>query len=443
MTRHVLVVCPEGEPVYAARQRCLGRPASIVNGVSVEPGAVSAAQSPGRPLRRAIWRLSRIRVDRSGVRWQRALDIGIAGSLGTYGALAGLTSGEYPSPGPVTALLVGGAGAALVLRRSHPRLSALLALSLLALPSLFFGSYQAGSSLLIGLTASFSAAAYGTSRWFVAAAVVGFAVIDSLAGPASGGTLIEFVGTVAFVAVALGAAAAAGFVVCRMRALVAANIALRELVEQEAVALTHAAVEAERRRVAAELHDILSHGLGVVVLQTTAADHAWTSNPDRAREAVRAASRTALDAVDQLHTLLSAVRDTPDGGLTPVPTLADLDALAAASSSRGFEVDLVIEGTPRPVPAAVQASVYRVAQEGITNALRHSGARGCHIRIGYDPDVVTVQVEDDGSGSKSRSSVGSQLGLVGIRERARLFGARVEAGPREPRGWQLRVEFPA
>lgn len=159
------------------------------------------------------------------------------------------------------------------------------------------------------------------------------------------------------------------------------------------------------------------------------------------------ASRTALDAVDQLHTLLSVVRDTPDGGLTPVPTLADLDALAVASSSRGFQVDLVIDGTPRPVPAAVQASVYRVAQEGITNALRHSGARGCRIRIRYDPDAVTVQVEDDGSGSgagsASGSAVGSQLGLVGIRERARLFGGRVEAGPREPKGWQLHVEFPA
>lgn len=386
-------------------------------------------------------------MDRSDALWQRAIDVGIAGVLGTYGAMAGLTSGEYPHPGPVTSVLVGAAGAALATRRSRPRLSVLLALSFLVLPSLLFGSYQAGSSLLIGLTASFSAAAYGASRWFVATAVAGFGVLDSLAGLASGHTLVEFLGSVAFVVAALGAAAAAGFVVCRMRALVAANIALRELVEQEAVALTHAAVEAERRRVAAELHDILSHGLGVVVLQTTAADHAWTVNPDRAREALLAANRTALDAVDQLHTLLSVVRDTPDGSLTPVPTLADLDALAAASSTRGFQVDLLIDGTPRPVPAAVQASVYRVAQEGITNALRHSGARGCRIRIRYDPSVVTVQVEDDGSGAGSGSgtgsAVGSQLGLVGIRERARLFGARVEAGPREPKGWQLRVEFPA
>jgi signal transduction histidine kinase len=372
------------------------------------------------------------------------MDVGIAGALAAYGAMAGLTSGEYPRPGPVTAVLVGAAGAALVARRSHPRPGILLALSFLAVPSLLFGSYQAGSSLLIGLTGSFSAAAYGASRWFVAIAVVGFAVVDSLA-LAARGAFSEFAGSVAFVVLALGAAAAAGFVVCRLRALTAANIALRELVEHEAATLTHAAVEAERLRVAAELHDILSHGLGVVVLQTTAADHAWTSNPDRAREAVRVASRTALDAVDQLHTLLSVVRDTPDGGLTPVPTVADLDALAVASSSRGFQVDLVIDGTPRPVPAAVQASVYRVAQEGITNALRHSGARGCRIRIRYDPDAVTVQVQDDGSGSGSRpgSSVGSQLGLVGIRERARLFGGRVVAGPREPKGWRLRVEFPA
>lgn len=206
------------------------------------------------------------------------MDIGIAGALAAYGATAGLTSGEYPSPGPVTAVLVGAAGPALVARRSHPRPSILLALSFLAVPSLLFGSYQAGSSLLIGLTGSFSAAAYGASRWFVAIAVVGFAVVDSLA-LAARGAFSEFAGSVAFVVAALGAAAATGFVVCRLRALTAANIALRELVEHEAATLTHAAVEAERLRVAAELHDILSHGLGVVVLQTTAADHAWTKQP--------------------------------------------------------------------------------------------------------------------------------------------------------------------
>lgn len=159
------------------------------------------------------------------------------------------------------------------------------------------------------------------------------------------------------------------------------------------------------------------------------------------------ASRTALDAVDQLHTLLSVVRDTPDGGLTPVPTLADLDALAVASSSRGFQVDLVIDGTPRPVPAAVQASVYRVAQEGITNALRHSGARGCRIRIRYDPDAVTVQVEDDGSGSGAGSASGSAVGrswvwsASGSGRGSSAVGWRPDHANR--RGWQLHVEFPA
>ena len=366
--------------------------------------------------------------------WASAIDVSVAVALAGYGALAALTSDEYPHPGPATAALVGAAGLALVVRRVRPTLSLLLALTLLAVPSALFGSYQSGSSLLIALVACYSAAAYGTSSWVLGAAVLGFAVVDGR------GDLPGALGAMVFVVVALGAAAAGGFVVRRMRSLTAANIALRELVELEAAATTRAAVDEERARVARELHDILSHSLGVVVLQTTAADHAWVADPERAHDAVRAASSTALEAVEQLRTLLSVVRDGPDGGRTPVPTLDDLGSLAAASSSGGFRVDLVVEGTPRPVPAAVQASVYRVAQEGIANALRHSGASGCRIRIGYEPTLVTVQVDDDGSGSVA--ATGSQLGLVGIRERARLFGARVQAGPREPGGWRLRVEFP-
>ena len=393
--------------------------------MSIDPRGASAAAEPDRSLLRAV---------RAWPGWARTIDVSVAVALAGYGALAALTSDEYPHPGPATAALVGAAGLALVVRRVRPTLCLLLALSLLAVPSVLFGSYQSGSSLLIALVACYSAAAYGTSTWVLAAAVVGFAVVDGR------GDLPGAVGAMVFVVVALGAAAAGGVVVRRMRSLTAANIALRELVELEAAATTRAAVDEERARVARELHDILSHSLGVVVLQTTAADHAWVADPERARDAVRAASSTALEAVEQLRTLLSVVRDGPDGGRTPVPTLDDLGSLAAASSSGGFRVDLVVEGTPRPVPAAVQASVYRVAQEGIANALRHSGASGCRIRIGYEPAVVTVQVDDDGSGSVA--TTGSQLGLAGIRERARLFGARVQAGPREPGGWRLRVEFP-
>ena len=363
------------------------------------------------------------------------LDVVLALGLGGLAALAGLTSDEYPNPGPVTAALMGAAGFVLVVRRTHPVLSFVASLGLMSIVCVLFGTYQAGTSLLIGLVACYSAPAYGVSLAVFIPVLLGFALANS-SGPMPG----RIAGMV-FVVVSMGLAGAGGRLARRLRELTAANIALRELVELQSEATTRAAVEDERSRVARELHDILSHSLGVVVLQTGAAEHAWTADPVRARESLHAARETAVEAVDQLRLLLGVVRDGPTGERVPVPRLDDLDALAARSRAAGFDVRLEVIGDPRPVPAEVQASVYRVAQEGIANAMKHSGAHGCRIRVDHQPDCVVVEVEDDGQGSGS--GAGSQLGLVGIRERAAMFGGRVDAGPRSAGdGWRLEVAFP-
>jgi signal transduction histidine kinase len=363
------------------------------------------------------------------------LDVVLALALGGLAALAGLTSDEYPNPGPVTAVLMGAAGFVLVVRRTRSVLSFVASLGLMSIACVLFGTYQAGTSLLIGLVACYSALAYGVSLVVFIPVVIGFALANS-SGPMPG----RIAGMV-FVVAGMGLAGAGGLLARRLRELTAANIALRELVELQSEATTRAAVEDERSRVARELHDILSHSLGVVVLQTGAAEHAWTADPVRARESLHAARETAVEAVDQLRLLLGVVRDGPAGERVPVPRLDDLDALAARSRAAGFDVRLEVIGDPRPVPAEVQASVYRVAQEGIANAMKHSGAHGCRIRVDHQPDRVVVEVEDDGQGSGS--GAGSQLGLVGIRERAAMFGGRVDAGPRSAGdGWRLEVAFP-
>lgn len=353
--------------------------------------------------------------------------------LGGYGFAAGLTSDEYPNPGWVTAVLIGLAGLALAARRVRPTPSFLVAMGAPVLACLLYGSFQAGSSLLIALVSCYSAAAYGVNRPVVAAVVMSFAVVVGW------GPLPSALGSMAFVAIGCAFAAAGGLVVRRTRELSAANVALRELVQMEAAARTQAAVDDERARVARELHDILSHSLGAVVLQTSAAQHAWTADPQRAHEAVVAAHDTAVEAVGQLRTLLSVVRENRGGDRATVPTINDLHALAARSTAGGFRVGLQIEGEPRPVPPAVQASVYRVAQEGIANSMKHSGAPSCLLRLKYTPDSVLVEVEDDGEGA---TSAGTRLGLAGIRERTALFGGSMDAGPRPSGGWGLHVEFP-
>ncbi len=308
-------------------------------------------------------------------------------------------------------------------------------MALASLACVLYGTYQAGTSLLVGLVASYSALAYGVPLGLFIPVLVGFSLANS------SGAMPGRLGGALFVVIAMGLAGAGGLLARRLRELTAANIALRELVQLQSEATTRAAVEDERMRVARELHDILSHSLGVVVLQTGAAEHAWEVDPAGARESLHAARETAVEAVDQLRFLLGVVRDGPTAERVPVPRLDDLDALAARSRAAGFDVSLEITGDPRPVPAEVQASVYRVAQEGLANAMKHSGAHGCRIRVAYRPDCVLVEVEDDGQASGS--GVGSQLGLLGIRERAAIFGGRVDAGPRPAGdGWRLEVAFP-
>jgi signal transduction histidine kinase len=330
---------------------------------------------------------------------------------------------------------MGGAGLALALRRIRPLLGYLLSMGLMTACALAFGPFQSGTSLLIGLVAAFSATAYGVAWPTFSVVTIVFAVVDNL------GPMPDALGGIAFVAILLGLAGAGGLLTRRLRELSAANVALRELVQLESASTTRAAVDDERSRVARELHDILSHSLGVVVLQTGAAEHAWDSDPERARESLHAARVTSLEAIEQLRTLLSVVRDDPTSDRTPVPTLDDLPSLAQRTTLAGFRVDLDVAGAPRPVPPQVQASVYRVTQEGIANAMKHSGAGGCRIRLEYQPESVVVEVNDEGG--PVTAPVGSQLGLAGIRERAALLGGRVEAGPRDDGGWRLAVAFPS
>ncbi len=363
------------------------------------------------------------------------IDVVIAAALGGYAFASGLSSTDYPEPGIVTALLVGGSGFALVLRRTRPTLGFILSMGLLTTTALVLGPYQAGSSVLIAIVACFSAIEYGVTWTVFSALVVAFALIDNR------GDMPEALGGVAFVVILLALSGAGGYVVRRLRQLSAANIALRELVEMQSAATTLAAVDDERQRIARELHDILSHSLGVVVLQTGAAEHAWESDPTRAREAVIAARVTSLEAIEQLRTLLSVVRDDPVAERSPIPGIDDLPDLAARTTAAGFHVDYDVTGQPRVVPAQIQASVFRVTQEGIANAMKHSGSRGCRIHLDYRSDAVVVEVVD--SGGSTTVAPGSRLGLAGVRERAHLYGGDVEAGPIASGGWRLKVAFPS
>jgi signal transduction histidine kinase len=363
------------------------------------------------------------------------LDVAIAAGLAALGISDGLQSADFVSNGPETAALMGLAAASLVLRRVLPLTSLTVSLAAMALVALRFGTYQSGTSVLIATVAVYSAASYGTNLPYVLAVCFGFVVALSVSAPMAG-----VLATVVFTTGLLAIVAAAGVGARRLRGMLASARTETAASELRAERASGEAAAVERARIARELHDILAHGLGVVVLQTGAADHALDYDPELARASVRAARSTAEQAISQLETLVAVVQEDRRSATAPQPTIADLLSLAADASTPEFEVRCDVRGDVDRAPAQIQSSAYRIAQEGITNALKHSGGTRCAVAVDCTPEAVSVEVVDDGTGHPGGS--GLRMGLAGIQERVQVYGGRMSAGPAPAGGWALRAEIP-
>ncbi len=205
---------------------------------------------------------------------------------------------------------------------------------------------------------------------------------------------------------------------------------------REAEAARAASVAAERRRIAREMHDVVGHGVTLMLLHAGAAQ-AGPAGRDPgtagALDVVLDAGRTALD---DLHRLLRVLRE--DGAEDAAPgTLADVERLAATAGA-----GLTVEGTPRAVPAALEATAYRVVQEALTNARKHAPGSAVRVRLGWTDAALEVEVTDEG-GTAAGAGTGSGLGLLGMRERVALFDGRVIAGPRpDGSGWRTAAVLP-
>ncbi len=193
----------------------------------------------------------------------------------------------------------------------------------------------------------------------------------------------------------------------------------------------------ERSRIARELHDVITHNVSVMVVQAAAAGDVFDSRPDRAREAVHAIEDTGRRALAELRRLLD-VEEGGDGTL-PQPGLARVDELVANVRAAGLPVSLEIEGERTSLPEGVDLSAYRILQEALTNTLKHAGATRANVRVRYRADSVELEVSDDGTGG-TRTNGGR--GIVGMRERAALFGGELHAGSRPGGGFTVRARMP-
>lgn len=368
-------------------------------------------------------------------RGSRVADVAIALALGGYAGLDALNGG-WPEPRLTSALLAAMAGAFLAVRRLRPLTALAGAVASLAAISVFLGHFETGSSVLIALLATYSAAAYGRNLPFLLAVVLGFSATEGLRQPVSEG-LPDILWTVVALALPIGM----GLSVRQSARRAQSSDQNAERAAQEQHAAVEAATQGERLRIARELHDVISHGLGVVMLQAGAAESVLERDPGKARESLRLIRVTGQEAIAELGTLLSLMRDESSGGREPQPTLADVEGLVQATRSAGLAVTLRRDGVVRILAATVELNAYRVVQEGLTNAVKHAGEANVYVHLHYADDYIAVEVSDDGDANR-QPGPGNRRGLIWLRERVTVFGGEFQAGRDQCTGWTLRATFP-
>lgn len=204
---------------------------------------------------------------------------------------------------------------------------------------------------------------------------------------------------------------------------------------------TRLAIADERARMARELHDVLGHSVSVMTIQAAAVRRLLKPEQARERDALLAVERTGREALIEMRRLVGILRlgdGEPD--LEPQPGLDQLSKLVTETREAGLAVELLVEGEPVALPAGLDLTAYRLVQEGLTNARKHSQASRTEVRLRYASDGIEVEVCDNGKGTGTHE--GGGLGLIGMRERVSIFGGELEAGPRGEGGYRLRARLP-
>jgi signal transduction histidine kinase len=215
----------------------------------------------------------------------------------------------------------------------------------------------------------------------------------------------------------------------------------RERSVREREARLEAAAVEERRHVARELHDVVAHAVSVMVIQAGAARQVLRTSPDQAEQSMLAIESVGRDAMTELRRFLGALSDDEEAaGIAPQPGIEALPTLVDRVREAGLAASLETDGSPRPVPASLDMTVYRIVQEALTNALRYAREAATLVRLSWEPGQLRVEILDEGPATAPGE--GSGRGLVGMRERAALIGGRLEAGPRIGGGYAVRAWLP-
>jgi signal transduction histidine kinase len=194
-------------------------------------------------------------------------------------------------------------------------------------------------------------------------------------------------------------------------------------------------------RIARELHDVVAHNISLINVQANTALHLMDRQPERARSALTTINEVSKQALVELRSVLGVLRQVDDDApRTPSPSLERLDELAAATGAAGFSIEVEQAGTVGSLPASIDLAAYRIVQEALTNAVRHSGGSHALVHVEHGEAALVVQVDDDGRNARRASVPGN--GIAGMTERAHALGGTLEAGPTVEGGFRVRAWIP-
>jgi signal transduction histidine kinase len=343
-------------------------------------------------------------------------------------------------PGALGHLLLAVAGLALAVRRRWPVPVFVTA----AASSLVYyaAGYPDGPGTVGLFVAVYTVTAYGDgdrSLRIVAAGIAGLAVawlvVADLPPFNAAGWVLFRIGTAVM-------AAALGESVRTRRALVAEALARAERAERTREEEARRRVDAERLRIAREVHDTVAHAIAVINVQAGVTAHVLDRRPEQARETLVTIEQTSARALDELRATLGMLRQADDGRV-PAAGLGQVEELAAVARQAGLDVKVEVASPPAELPSAVEQAAYRILQESITNAIRHAGPARLTVSLSAARGQLQLLVADDGRGPREADGAGAVgRGIAGMRERAALLGGELTAGPGPDGGFQVRARLP-
>ena len=337
-------------------------------------------------------------------------------------------------------VLVAVASLVLAGRCRWPR--AVLATSAAAVTVYSVLGYVNGAALLAPVVALYTLATRLSARralgWGVLVTLVlmGATAAHNAFGPTGGGFFL--------IPGLMAAAALGGIAVASRRAYIAS-------IQDRAHADARRRIDEERLRIARELHDVVAHTMATINVQAGAAAHVLRERPEVAAEALATIKSVSKEGLRELRAILDVLRQADEADPTqPAPGTGQIPGLIGRAVRAGLETTLTVTGAPRPLPATVNLTAYRIVQESLTNTIRHAGPATATVTLTYADGEFLIEVADTGLGGPAypgpgqgpEAPAGGGHGMVGMRERASSVGGSLQAGPRPEGGFRVRARIP-